>query len=104
MTDSEIATFFKQFILITPDTDFNEAEILKNSSLIIRKKIGTSVDECARLCLRETAFDCLVMTYSELNLECKWSSVLYSYDGFSNTNFISIRDDYSLFMSMLFKL
>ncbi len=72
---------------------------MKNSSLIIRKKIGTSVDECARLCLREAAFDCLVMTYSALNLECKWSSVLYSYDGFSNNNFISIREEYSLFLS-----
>jgi hypothetical protein len=55
--------------------DFSENNT--NNSVIIRKKKGVSIDECARLCLNEASFDCEIMTYSSPLLECKWSSMKY---------------------------
>ncbi len=78
-----------------------------NNSVIIRKKTGISIDECARLCLNEGSFDCEIMTYSAPLMECKWSSMKYeaAYDN-QDVNFVYLGDiigkyDSNLFISQL---
>lgn len=48
-----------------------------NKSVIIRKKKGISIDECALRCLNEPSFDCEIMTYYNPLRECKWSSMKF---------------------------
>jgi hypothetical protein len=65
--------------------------------IFVRQKIGVSVDECARLCLFEPAFTCSLMSYSEIFLDCKWSSLPLPNTA-SHADFVIIREKYSLFV------
>ena len=80
--------------------DFDEASILKNSSITLRKRLGVSIDECARSCATENAFDCQVMSYSPADGECKWASLLYFENHLNNqTSFLIASPGFSLFTS-----
>lgn len=57
------------------DTDLDREEVKKRPTLILRERVGVSVDECARLCVGEAAFICELMTYGKANRECKWTSL-----------------------------
>ena len=70
------ASFFDQFKEAQTGVDFNMAEIKKNKSILIREKKGVNVNECARLCLNEPAFDCQSLSFQAVIGECKWSSLV----------------------------
>ncbi|CAF0709535.1 unnamed protein product [Brachionus calyciflorus] len=74
-TNQGQTSFFKQFILASPTIDFNETEILKNDKLMLRTNTGASLDECARFCVQEPAFECQIFTYDKILQNCKWSSI-----------------------------
>ena len=79
--------------------------IASNSSAILRTKSGISVDECARLCITEEAFDCQVMTYGPGYKECKWTSLLFLADSVNNeTMYLKSGDGYTLFTSIFLLL
>ena len=58
--------------------DFVVSEIQKNSSLFIRQRNDLSFEDCARLCVREPAFECRSLSYSNARANCKWSSISLS--------------------------
>ena len=72
--------------------DFDETKINANASIILRKRLGISIDECARFCATENSFDCQVISYSPADGECKWSSLLFF-------NEISLRNETDLLIA-----
>lgn len=93
-------SFFKQFIAYSKDIDFNVDEIKKNVTIFLRTKSGISVDECARLCLREPAFDCQSMSYDYPSQDCKWSSLVAAYepDDLTKIPYLTARNGHSFFL------
>lgn len=71
-----LASFFERFDVFLRGSDFNETIIEANRDLFLRKKQMISIDECARLCITEPAFDCQTISYNDQTQECKWSSLL----------------------------
>ena len=68
--------------------------------MIIYKKTGVLVDECARLCITENSFDCQSFSYANFILECKWSSISFPLAYIDNTTmYVTTKQDTSLFMS-----
>ena len=85
------------------DLDLDEELINKNKSIILRKLLGISIDECARSCFTESRFDCQIMTYSTADGECKWSSLLYFENQITNsTSYLKPSAGYSIFTSKFF--
>jgi hypothetical protein len=96
------ASFFDQFKNALNGADFNVEEIKKNKSLSIREKKGVSVNECARLCLKEPAFDCQSMSYEAVVGECKWSSLVGALaDYVTNNPYLINRNGYTWYYSKL---
>lgn len=87
------ASFFNEFLVNEFDTDFNVSFISMNSSHFIRERKGVTINECARLCLTEPAFQCESMTY-RYTKDCKWSSLTGEFGDriVGNNNFISQTD------------
>lgn len=98
-----LASFFNRFVLRSRDIDLDEDLIRKNQSLILRKLLGVSIDECARLCFTENSFDCQIMTFNPIDGECKWSSLLYFENQITNaTMYLKASQGYSVFTSSFF--
>jgi len=94
------ASFFKQFLIASFDADFNLNETEKNLTISIRKRNGISIDECARLCVREPAFKCESLTYENSLTECKWSSVTVSLlESLSDSPLVIDSEGYTFFFS-----
>lgn len=67
--------FFERFKQYKDEVDFNSTEIAKNPSLFLRTRKDVSAEDCARLCARESTFDCKSMSYEAALADCKWSSL-----------------------------
>ncbi|RMZ95133.1 antigen B membrane [Brachionus plicatilis] len=104
-------SFFQKFRLANESFDLNLEIIKQNNSIQFRQRKGISIDECARLCIKELAFRCDALTYESILRECKWSSITIDFlsdiddnkyvikkDGF----FIYQRDVISLFTEFPF--
>jgi hypothetical protein len=91
------ASFFKQFKLGGLNLDFNETKVSLNSNIILRKKSGISIDECARLCVQEYGFECQTFTYGTGFRECKWSPIENS----EASKYLIETEDYSFFSSKI---
>lgn len=87
------ASFFNEFLVNKFDTDFNVSFTSMNNSNFIRERKGVTINECARLCITEPAFECESMTY-RYTKECKWSSLRAELDDIivDNKNFIYKAD------------
>lgn len=83
--------------------DYNLDLIKKNSSLFLRERNGVSVDECARLCLTEPAFNCESFSFQSFKKECKWSSLVpsVSVDFDDEDSSILLKDLYSFYESKI---
>ncbi len=93
-------SYLSQFSYKNLDIDYDETQASKNSSVIIYKKTGVLVDECARLCFTENSFDCQSFSYANYLLECKWSSIVFPLGYIDNTTlYVTSREDTNLFMS-----
>ena len=85
------------------NVDFDVEKMKKNTTIIVRRLLGTTIDECARLCLTEESFDCQVMTYSPFDNECKWTSLLFfDKELNSQTMFLTENPGFSLFTSKIY--
>ena len=94
------ASFFKQFILASPTIDFNETAFTSSGDFIFRLNLGGSIDECARFCVQEPAFECQVFTYSKILQECKWSSIGQLFDSENpNDNYFIEKEGSDVFLS-----
>jgi len=69
------SSFFQQFQITRNDTDYNLTALAANDAIFLRSRDHVTIDECARLCLREPAFICESMTFSNARQACKWSSL-----------------------------
>lgn len=61
-------------------TDFNVTNLQEKLDIMFRRKNRVSIDECARLCISETSFDCQSLSYLKDIQECKWSSLAFLSD------------------------
>jgi hypothetical protein len=68
-----------------------------NPNILLRKKSGISIDECARLCVQEYGFECQTFTYGTGFKECKWSSIASS----EASKYLNFTEDYSFFSSKI---
>lgn len=89
--------------MVNESFDLNLDRIKENSSIQFRQRKGVSIDECARLCSRELAFRCDVLTFEPILRECKWASI--SIDFFSNleeNKYVVKNDGFFLYISNKF--
>jgi hypothetical protein len=93
------ASFFKRFEQRFQAT-FNMGVVSANASLFIRERIGLTIDECARLCLSEPAFQCETLSYEPVLRECKWSSLTALDIAASNVPLITFLAEVQFFISL----